>query len=357
MSSYLEFYGELFRNKTTTENIENPDLQFQAKAGTFLGIRSRFGWQQTNSVYTRLLAKKILKRASGLSIIPFDVVFGYMDTFFGNQYLQYTETTKNKAFFRISTMFYRHLFWNNQIWVRYDKEKEIFQLWDICENKNIAEILESDEKVFEFVNIVSNKREKLNIEEDVIPVYWNGNYDRDVFLQCFVLIYKYLFDKNLVWENFQIAAKGTYLYLENSESYKKTYLNRFFDGSSLMLGAGDETDGTPKKADVLTFAEWQTAAVTVNQLFLADLTLFGGGLYEEKDKGERLSEGENFKDLKRYFDNNTVVLEWLNDFGRRAGEIWGQKLEFELINKPQTSGLNMENEESREKSPFSEEEN
>lgn len=329
-------------NQSSTYNFENLSAFF--KDNTNYSFQWLFLSNANSDVFDTILKN-----------MPIGLIMRHMVNLARPVYTDFTETNKDVDFQRISADFYRELFWLEKIYVSYDifsspqaykyegkeEPKEIkhlakrggFDLW----LKLSGDDLDDD---IGFMHIRTGLTVKIPDWEDKLAVAeWCGD-KVDNFLNWFEYAVDYLaqlkkLDKfsRLMVKRVQVAPseKSPNEALDDMHAKIETIENVIsVDAKAMDVLRVEYANGQDLEA--LHYCTFNTLDRRAYEL---------GRVSNTNPKGERLTSGENYKDISSIANRQKATLERLEDFANQCLELFGIQLSFSVSGIPEKQRLDM----------------
>lgn len=273
-------------------------------------------------------------------------------------YTDFTETTGEKDFLNVSADFYRELFWLEKVYVSFDffkdsgnfiyeggkEPQEIkhlarrggFDLWIKLSSNDL-----DDDIGFMHIKTgisvkVPNWWEKMAIAE------WCGDHKQN-FLNWFEYSVEYLaslkkLDKfaRLLVKRVRMEASGDDFVAAKEDIEAKLGTIE----STITIDPKHNTDiiaveyATGQDLESLHYTSFNTLDRRAYEL---------GRVSNTNPKGERLTSGENYKDISSIANRQKATLEQLKKFAGQVSELWGKTLDFAVSGIPEKEMVAMEN--------------
>lgn len=276
---------------------------------------------------------------------------------------EYVETSEHPAFKKIASIFFYYLFKQDVLFVHYDEEHDLIRLYNRATEKTYFE-LETDYSVPKMTP--GRNKDTHQVEQQPIPVTldpdkvvqvkWRANpmrirslwtICREVYkLKKAFITLAYLNTKKLICQT-QNADPSTIQSEIDSLLDVENPILRVRGNTENPTTGQDQIEGPAlfNRFAPLEYGDLKvTEALEIIKQYLDFRLSFLGYTSEGTEKKERLTTGENYKDLKHSSNLQRVVLCSLACFSDKFAEVNpGIKLTFEINGAPNEQGLIEEN--------------
>lgn len=268
--------------------------------------------------------------------------------FFG----EYAETTDNPHFLEIATKFFKALFWNECVYVTFEDINEVINkaLIDMPSDQIeelLADIQLPEGKSFQlwfkqgldedgamcFMHLETELTMKRpDWKKLMIKVTWDGDDVNNRFRHWYLCVYQMILDehslntlKSLCTKRMDLITKSHDTTSYNSAVASVYNGNPFFERQETYLV------NPASYIDPSEYKEYQTAIHLHWDRSLSEL----GRVANTNPKMERLTTGENYKDIVAVANRQRMTLNQLKRFAQKVYEKWGQVLAFAINGIPQ----------------------
>lgn len=290
--------------------------------------------------------------------LPISLIIRNMINLARPVYTDFIETTENPDFLRVGADFYRELFWTEKIYISFDFFKDssnfIYEGDEIPkEIKHLArrggfdvwlkltgEDLDDDNS---FMHIKTGICVKIpDWWEKMATCEWCG--DRiDNFLNWFEYSVEYLSSLKKLDKFARLLVKRVRV-----EASPDTITGAIQDIES-KLGTLESTITVDPKNNADVIAVEYATGQDLESLHYCSFNTLDRRAYElgrvsnTNPKGERLTSGENYKDISSIANRQKATLEQLKYFAHQCKELWNIELDFAVSGIPEKEMVDMEN--------------
>lgn len=290
-----------------------------------------------------------------LKSMPIGLIMRHMINLARPVYTDFTETNKDKDFLKVSADFYRELFWLEKIYVTYDffkdnnnfiyegkqepieikhlKRKGGFDIWLKLTGNDLDDDLG-------FMHVKTGITVKIPEWYDKMAIAeWCGDKVEN-FINWFEYATEYLASLKKLDKFSRLMIKR--VKVEATES-NPTQALEDLEGK---IGTIESTLTVSSKTMDLINVEYANGAdleslhyTTFNTLDRRAYEL--GRVSNTNPKGERLTSGENYKDISSIANRQKATLERLESFAEQCKELWNIELSFSVSGIPEKQRLDM----------------
>lgn len=261
--------------------------------------------------------------------IPFDDIFYWMSQLSCPVWGEYVEITENAAFNKVRDLYFEYLFWEGEAFIFYDEIEETMSMYQ-C--NNAGKYQENG-----YLNIETQQLVHLTQDEAKLLIYctWDGKYNKlDRFYQWYKFCYWMLVSEINVNNSACLLAKhfmiNTEIFEGSSFDAEKEQL--FYPNPYILKTPSSVLNTISVEKKFLTPDVLEQLVKTHFQFFDRKLSELGRTV-NTNPKGERLTAGENYKDITGTAARERMVLQALKDMANEMEKLHNIKLEF-VLNRP-----------------------
>lgn len=288
--------------------------------------------------------------------IPLGLIMRNMENLAQPVYSEFVETNRDKDFMEIAERFYRELFWNETIFVSFDffKNPEIYEIEgdEPPELEYFREVggfdtwvkvtLNEYDKDTRFMHLATSITVEIpKWREHLVRARWSGNHMNNFInwfeysLEYCISLKKLVNFSNMMIKRIEVTGTNSIrTYLEDLAARLETVETFYLTDERKRLDVVPKVFATGQDLRELHY-------VTFNLLDRRAFEL--GRVSNTNPKGERLTAGENYKDITSIANRQRAVLSQLELFASKVSDMWGIDLAFAVNGLPERERLEMDN--------------
>lgn len=289
-------------------------------------LTNKLFWLQ-DKAYLYLFNEQIGQLDKDLTEVKIEYVWKSMNDYAEPVYGEYVELSENPAFNRVTNRLFEFLFWVGEIYILYVKESEEFFVFMKSEKLKIEKRdLKETEGVF--IDVMTGEGYIIDHWEEVLlRLEWPR---QDTFLRWYMACYTWLLE-DIAWHKIFMLSNKRVSLLNRSNvqgSQEPREKEKKFYSTSVWIDESDPNyDFHPTSFLESSHIQIITDAIyRVRDRKLSEL----GRVANLNPKGDRMTTGENYKDIIGIANRQRRVLNMLKNFANDCLDMWGVELEFGL---------------------------
>lgn len=275
-------------------------------------------------------------------------------------YCEFVETNRDSEFMEIGERFYKELFWNETIYVSYDffSDESSYTVDATDLGKEKPDEIEYFKEVGGFdtwVKVTLNEYDRdtrflhlatgltvdiPNWRDHLVRARWSGNHMSNFInwfeysLEYCISLKKLVTFSNMMIKRIQVSGTNSIrTYLEDLSARLETIEPYFLTDERQRMDVIPKVFATGQDLRELHY-------VTFNMLDRRAFEL--GRVSNTNPKGDRLTAGENYKDITSIANRQRAVLSELELFASKVKDMWGIELAFAINGIPEREMLTMD---------------